>query len=97
MPAMELMEVLRRPVITEKSSLLQERGRYAFEVASAANKFQVREAVERAFNVHVEGVNIIHVHGKQKRFGTRIAPRPSWKKAVVTLRSGERIEIFEGA
>ena len=97
MTAMKLMEVLRRPVITEKSSLLQERGRYAFEVAPGANKFQVREAVERAFNVHVQGVNIIRVHGKQKRFRKRIAARPSWKKAVVTLKPGERIEIFEGA
>jgi large subunit ribosomal protein L23 len=94
---MEALDLLRRPVITEKSSLLQERGRYVFEVAPSANKLRVKEAVEKAFNVHVVGVNISNVHGKLKRFGTRIAPQSSWKKAVVTLKPGERIEIFEGA
>ena len=94
---MELFDVLKRPVITEKSSLLQEEGRYVFEVAPQANKVQVREAVEKAFNVNVMTVNVMNVRGKRKRFGTRLTPRPSWKKAVVTLKPGDRIEIFEGA
>lgn len=94
---MDLLEVLRSPVITEKSSLLQERGRYVFKVASAANKIQVREAVEKAFNVKVATVNVMTVHGKRKRYGKRLTARPSWKKAIVFLRPGERIEIFEGA
>ncbi len=94
---MEALDILRRPVITEKSSLLQEGGRYVFEVGPSANKPRVKEAVEKAFNVHVIGVNISNVHGKRKRFGTRIALKSSWKKAVVTLKPGERIEIFEGA
>ncbi len=94
---MEALDLLRRPVITEKSSLLQEQGRYVFEVARSATKPLVKEAVEKAFNVHVIGVNISNVHGKRKRFGMRITPQSSWKKAVVTLKQGERIEIFEGA
>ena len=94
---MEIYEVLRRPVITEKSSLLQEGGRYVFEVASKANKVQIRQAVEKAFSVKVTTVNVMTVRGKRKRYGNRLTARPSWKKAVVTLKQGDRIEIFEGA
>ena len=94
---MQIYDVLRRPVITEKSSLLQEGGRYVFEVASKANKVQIRQAVEKAFSVNVTTVNVMTVHGKRKRYGSRLTARPSWKKAVVTLKQGDRIEIFEGA
>ena len=94
---MQIYDVLRRPVITEKSSLLQEGGRYVFEVASKANKVQIRQAVEKAFSVKVTTVNVMTVRGKRKRYGSRLTARPSWKKAVVTLKQGDRIEIFEGA
>ena len=95
---LHVFEVLRRPLITEKSTILQDGyNKYAFEVDSRANKAQVKTAVEASFNVKVTEVNIIKVKGKRKRFGIRLAQRPSWKKAVVSLRDGDKIQIFEGA
>ena len=93
---MDTLGILRRPVITEKSTLLQETGKYVFEVDDRANKFQIRHAVEEAFDVKVLGVNVMRVRGKTKRFGPRESVRRSWKKAVVTLAPGETITIFEG-
>ena len=95
---MHTFEVLRRPLITEKSTILQDaQNKYAFEVDPRANKVQVKTAVEEAFNVTVMDVNIATVKGKRKRFGPRLVQRPSWKKAVVTLRPSDRIQLFEGA
>ena len=95
---MHTFEVLRRPLITEKSTILQDaQNKYAFEVDPRANKVQVKSAVEEAFNVKVMDVNMATVRGKRKRFGPRLVQRPSWKKAVVSLRPGDRIQIFEGA
>ena len=93
---MHLYEVLRRPLITEKGSALQAESKYLFEVASKANKRQVKEAVEKAFKVKVTAVNIIIVHGKVRRVGRRQVLSASWKKAVVTLKLGDKIEFFEG-
>ncbi|MCH8086542.1 MAG: 50S ribosomal protein L23 [Chloroflexi bacterium] len=93
---MELLEVLRRPVITEKSTSLQEEGKYAFEVSSRSNKILIRAAVEKAFNVKVTAVNVMTVRGKTKVIGRRKVRMPSWKKAIVTLKEGEKIELFEG-
>lgn len=93
---MHSYEVLRRPVITEKSTALQVQSKYAFEVADKANKRQVKEAVEKAFKVDVIGVNIISVHGKTRRVGRHQAKTPPWKKALVTLQAGQKIEFFEG-
>lgn len=93
---MHLYEVLRRPLITEKTTLLQERGRYAFEVAQSAAKQQIKEAVEAAFKVEVVKVNVMTVPGKMRRIGRRQVMTPSWKKAVVTLEAGQKIEFFEG-
>ncbi len=93
---MHNLSILRRPVVTEKSTLLQEKGKYVFEVDDRANKIQVRRAVEDAFDVKVTGVNIMRVRGKSKRFGPRESVRRSWKKAIVTLAQGETITIFEG-
>ena len=93
---MHLHEVLRRPLITEKNTLLQARGKYVFEVAARANKQQVKQAVEAAFNVTVTAVNMATVPGKQRRIGGRQVLTPSWKKAVVTLKTGDKIELFEG-
>lgn len=93
---MQVFDILRRPVITEKSTILQEGGRYTFEVAPNATKHQIKEAVEEAFNVNVLQVNTMHVRGKRKRFGPRIAQGRSWKKAIVLLSPGDTITIFEG-
>jgi large subunit ribosomal protein L23 len=110
---MHSYEVLRRPVITEKNTLLIEQNKYAFEVAREANKTQIRDAVEKAFKVKVTAVNVIHVPGKMRRAGRRRGMTShvpgkmrragrrrgmtsSWKKAVVTLEPGQKIELFEG-
>ena len=89
-------EVLRRPLITEKSTLLAAQSKYVFEVAVAANKPQIAQAVEKAFNVHVVAVNTLHMRGKVKRYGRNLGRQVSWKKAVVTLQPGEQIQVFEG-
>lgn len=89
-------EVLRRPIISEKSTALQERDKYTFGVMGKANKQQVRQAVEKAFKVRVVAVNIITVPGKTRRVGKRQVKTASWRKAVVTLEPGQKIEYFEG-
>jgi len=93
---MHLYEVVRRPLITEKATLLKEQNRYAFEVAKEANKRQIKEAVQAAFKVNVVKVNVMSVPGKMRRIGRRQVLTPSWKKAVVTLGPGQKIEFFEG-
>lgn len=93
---MHLYEVLRRPLITEKNTILKEQNKYAFEVASTANKHQVKEAVEKAFKVEVAKVNVLMVRGKMRRRGRRQVVSQSWKKAIVTLQPGYKIELFEG-
>lgn len=93
---MHLYEVLRRPLITEKSTDLQTQNKYAFEIANKASKPLVKEAVEKAFKVKVTGVNVITVPGKTRRVGRRQVQTRSWKKAIVTLQLGDKIEFFEG-
>jgi len=93
---MHLYEVLRRPLITEKNSALQAQGKYAFEVAGEASKEQIKQAVEKAFKVSVTQVNVVTVHSKRRRMRGRQVLSPSWKKAVVTLKPGDKIEIVEG-
>jgi large subunit ribosomal protein L23 len=88
--------VLLRPLVTEKSTVLTSQDKYVFEVDPRANKSQIREAVELAFNVRVADVNTMMMKGKPRRFGRRIVNRPDWKKAVVTLVPGDKIELFEG-
>jgi len=90
-------EVLLAPVVSEKSySLISDR-KYTFKVHKDAHKTQVRQAVEELFAVHVENVNILKVQSKPKRRGATKGIRPGWKKAIVQVREGESIEIFEGA
>ena len=90
-------EVLLAPVVSEKSySLISDR-KYTFKVHKDAHKTQVRQAVEELFEVHVENVNILKVQSKPKRRGATKGIRPGWKKAIVQVREGEVIEIFEGA
>jgi len=93
---MHLYEVLRRPLVTEKNAALQVLGKYAFEVAGEASKEQVKQAVEKSFKVTVTQVNVITVPGKGRRMRGRWVINPSWKKAVVTLKPGDKIEIVEG-
>lgn len=94
---MILANVLRRPVITEKSTMLGEEGKYVFEIASEADKYDVARAVEWAFDVKVVSVNTYRRKGKTKRVGTRARKRPEVKRAIVTLAPGNSITLFEGA
>lgn len=91
---MSLYQVVRRPIITEKSTLLAEGGKYIFEVAKDATKTRVKEAVEHVFGVGVVKVNVMTVRGKMKSFGRKPKRQRSWKKAVVKLRPGDKIELF---
>ena len=93
---MHLYEILRRPLVTEKATLLQEENRYTFEVARKASKLQIKQAVERAFKVKVAKVNVMTVPGKTKRMGRREVTNPPWKKAIVVLKPGNKITLFEG-
>jgi large subunit ribosomal protein L23 len=88
--------VLLRPIITEKTTVLTGLDKYVFEVDLRANKNQIKEAVQLAFSVRVSEVNTMKMKGKMKRFGRKVTPRPDWKKAIVTLVSGDKIELFEG-
>jgi len=88
--------VLRRPLITEKTTALHAEGKYAFEVEKAATKAQIKQATEKAFKVKVTAVNIMVVHGKRRRLGRHILPAHPWKKAIITLKKGDKIELFEG-
>jgi large subunit ribosomal protein L23 len=94
-----MIGILRRPIVTEKMTLLQEKGQYAFEVELSANKIDIARAVEKKFNVTVVDVRTIRHKGKTKsqmtrkgRFAGRTA---AWKKAIVRLKEGEKIQFFE--
>jgi large subunit ribosomal protein L23 len=92
-----LHQVLKRPLITEKANDLKDlANQVAFEVSIDSNKLEIRRAVETIFNVEVSDVNTLVVRGKKKRVGRRIGRRPNWKKAIVTLKSGQDIDFFEG-
>ncbi|NLX37735.1 MAG: 50S ribosomal protein L23 [Chloroflexi bacterium] len=94
---MHIYEVLKRPVLTEKTNYLaDELHRYTFEVDRRATKQLVQRAVEEIFKVQVQRVNIMRVHGKTRRFGRLIGKTPEWKKAIVTLSPGDSISFFEG-
>jgi len=88
-----------RPVVSEKSTILGEQGKYVFEVAPDANKIQIKHAIEEVFankKVQVLSVNILRVPGKERRRGRSVGMTRSWKKAIVTLRAGQRLDLFEG-
>jgi large subunit ribosomal protein L23 len=94
----EAQKIIRRPLITEKSTQQKEvTHQYAFEVHPDANKIEIQSAVERLFKVKVIQVRTCNVLGKVKRLGRRFGKRPDWKKAIVTLKEGDRIDFFEGA
>ena len=92
-----LHRTIVRPIVTEQSSAAyQERGEYTFRVASDATKTSIRSAVEQLFGVKVTGVWTSNQRGKARRVGKDVGRRPHWKKAVVKLRAGDTIDIFEG-
>jgi large subunit ribosomal protein L23 len=96
---LDTFSTILRPVVSEKSTTLGEQGKYVFEVAPDANKIQIKRAIEEAFankKVQVSAVHIIHITGKQRRRGRSVGRTRSWKKAVVTLRAGQRLDLFEG-
>jgi large subunit ribosomal protein L23 len=88
-------EILVRPIITEKNTFLNDQGKYCFEVLQTANKIEVKRAVEELFNVKVVDVNTIKVPGKLRRTGRTSGMTRTWKKAIVTLAAGERIDLFQ--
>jgi len=91
-------DIVVRPIITEKSSLLKETGnQYVFEVQRDANKIEIRKAVEKLFKVKVVSVHISNNEGKKKRVGRFTGKKPDWKKAIVKLNPKDKITIFEGA
>ena len=94
---MHASQVLLKPIVSEKSYEATTRGMYTFKVHPDAHKTQIRQAVEDLFGVTVTRVNVIKVQSKPKRRGLYRGTRPGWKKAVVQLRAGDTIEIFEGA
>jgi large subunit ribosomal protein L23 len=93
---MDPRHLIKRPLITEKTTKLMEENKYCFLVDPKANKMQIRQAVEQIFNVKVKAVNTMNLLGKMKKMGRHEGRRPSWKRAIVTLEPGSRIEYFEG-
>lgn len=89
-------DIIYKPLISEKSYDLTEQRKYTFKVDKRATKPQIRQAVQEIFKVGVTGVNTINMQGKMKRQGWARGRRSDWKKAIVTLKEGDKIEIFEG-
>jgi large subunit ribosomal protein L23 len=91
-------QILRRPLITEKSTTQKEvQNKLFFEVDRRANKIEIKQAVEQIFKVDVLSVTTMNMDGKKKRVGRFFTHRPDWKKAIVTIKPGQRVEFFEGA
>jgi len=91
------LDIVIRPMITEKATRLGGENKYMFEVRREANKVQIKDAVEKGFDVKVIDVNVMVMKGKPRRaLGNRIKHQPNWKKAIVSLAPGDKIELFEG-
>ena len=94
---MEIYDIVKKALITEKSTVVKDEwNQYVFAVDRRANKIEIANAVEKLFKVKVLDVRTMNVLGKKKRVGKTVGVRPSWKKAVVTLAEGSRIELYEG-
>jgi len=94
---MELHQIIRRLLVTEKSTVARdESNKYMFEVDRKANKVEIRQAVEKLFKVKVVDVRVMNMLGKKKRMGRITGQKSSWKKAIVTLNAGNRIDVVEG-
>jgi large subunit ribosomal protein L23 len=95
---MNQYDVIVRPIVTEKSSLLKDEGnQYVFEVARTANKIEIARAVERLFKVKVMSVRVMNIEGKKRRLGKHSGKRPDWRKAIVKVGPKDKISFFEGA
>ena len=94
---MDTFKILKKPLITEKSSMMQGQGKYVFEVYPQTTKAQIKRAVEASFDVKVAAVNIIRIRGELKRIGQKLRKVGGIRKAVVTVKKGETIPLFEGA
>lgn len=90
-------DIVKRPVVTEKSNLMTEgKNKVVFQVAAQANKIEIKKAISSIFNVEVLDVHTVSMRGKKRRLRFKEGKRPDWKKAVITLREGDKIEFFEG-
>ncbi len=90
-------QILKRPLVTEKSTTEKDqRNKLFFEVDRRANKIEIKEAVQKFFKVDVLDVSTLNMNGKVKRVGRNLSKMPDWKKAVVTIKAGQRVEFFEG-
>lgn len=87
--------IILRPVISEKTTEMMSENKYTFRVAMKSNKIMVEQAIKDLFGVKPERINIIRVRGKKRRIRYQYGNRPAWKKAIVTLKSGDKIDIFE--
>ncbi|MBI4041128.1 MAG: 50S ribosomal protein L23 [Deltaproteobacteria bacterium] len=97
MSTYDLYSIVKRPLVTEKNTkLMAEQNQYAFEVSSQAGRPQIKKAIEKLFKVKVEKVRTIQVRGKTKTFRWKTFKMSNWKKAYVTLKAGEKIELFQG-
>jgi large subunit ribosomal protein L23 len=95
---MNQYDIIRRPIVTEKSSLMKEAGnQYVFEVATGANKIEIAKAIEALFKVKVLAVRVMNMEGKARRLGKSSGKRPDWRKAIVKLGPKDKISFFEGA
>jgi large subunit ribosomal protein L23 len=95
---MNYYDIVRRPIVTEKSSLMKEMSnQYVFEVATTANKVEIAKAVEQLFKVKVLSVQVMNIEGKHRRLGRSIGKRSDWRKAIVKLSAKDKISFFEGA
>lgn len=92
---LSLAELIRRPLVTERSTMLKEQNKYVFEVDPRATKGQIKDAVKSAFNVDVLAVNTMQMPGKMRRRGQRIGYQSDWKKAIVTVKAGQEIKYAE--
>ncbi len=92
---MNANEILIRPIVSEKSTGMMELNKYVFEVSMKSNKLMVRQAVKELFGVQPERVNIMRVRGKRKRIRYQYGKTAAWKKAIITLKEGDKIDIFE--
>lgn len=93
----EIYGCIRRPIVTEKSNLIKEDiNKVVLEVDQRANKVEIKNAVQQLFNVTVQKVNVLNFEGKRKRVGRIMGKKSDWKKAIVTLKKGDKIEFFEG-
>ncbi len=89
--------IIKRPIVSEKSTMQREvSNQFSFEVDRKANRVEIKKAVQNLFSVQVDGVRTLQIKGKYKQRGRIIGKRRDWKKAIVTLKPGERIEFFEG-